>query len=157
MVDGIPAVEDACERLDYHSRMRIALLLLVFASFPASADVRLSKGKICHDASSQHYASLQTYQAFKTMQDCLAAGGRLSVADQRKADARKEEPSEESLSNWIVWTIAAVVVVAFLIAVALPFFRSWLRQRKNRQVEEEYRDTGDRRWRGHRLDRKDKL
>jgi hypothetical protein len=133
--------------------MRVALLLLFFATVPASAEVRLSKGKICHDASSQHYSGLQTYQSFKTMQDCLAAGGRLSVADQRKADARREAASEESLSNWIVWTIAAVVVIAFLIAVALPFFRSWLRQRRNRKEQESYQAKQDKRWEDHKLQR----
>lgn len=38
--------------------------------------VKLSKSGICHDSNSPWYGQTQNYTPFKSMNDCLAAGGR---------------------------------------------------------------------------------
>jgi hypothetical protein len=127
---------------------RFALVALAVASSPLlGADskpaVKLSSGGICHDSSSQYFANLKNYQPFNSMQECLAAGGRLP-----KGASHKKSPGLES-SDTNVWIAIAVVVVLSLIA--LPFVGRWRRRWRNRQTRAQYEEAEERRWRGHKL------
>lgn len=42
-----------------------------------AAPVKQSRSGICHDQSSPYYAKTRNYQAYNTLKQCLAAGGRL--------------------------------------------------------------------------------
>lgn len=57
----------------------IAIALLIAS--PALAEeikpVKLSVNGICHDQSSAHYNRTRNFTAFETLEQCLAAGGRL--------------------------------------------------------------------------------
>ncbi len=57
----------------------VALMLVVYSSaFAQTADpVKLSKSGICHAPGSTYYAQTKHFTAFKTLDDCLKAGGRL--------------------------------------------------------------------------------
>lgn len=39
--------------------------------------VKMSKYKICHAPNSKYYIKTQNFTPYKTLQDCIAAGGRL--------------------------------------------------------------------------------
>ena len=61
-----------------------AVVGLALTSMPLSswsqddaATVKMSKGKICHDSSSPHYARLKNFKSYTSIQACLDDGGRL--------------------------------------------------------------------------------
>ena len=120
---------------------------------PASAPVKLSRSGICHDASSPHHGKLKEFQSFGSMDTCIKAGGRLSQADARKAEAR----SSDSSTGLMVWSLVAIAVLGIAMIALLPKARDWYVRRKNRNVEAEFQEAEQRRWEGHRLDtQKDK-
>ena len=61
------------------------ILVLIFTSSSlALADqpktnepVKMSKSKICHAPNSTYYAKTQNFTPYKTLKECLDAGGRL--------------------------------------------------------------------------------
>lgn len=61
------------------------ILVLIFTSSSfALADqpktnepVKMSKSKICHAPNSSYYAKTQNFTPYKTLKECLDAGGRL--------------------------------------------------------------------------------
>lgn len=60
----------------------IALLFtskIIFADEPPKANepVKMSKSKICHAPNSSYYAKTQNFTPYKTLKECLDAGGRL--------------------------------------------------------------------------------
>jgi hypothetical protein len=52
-------------------------LLLTLDVTAASAPVKMSKSGICHAPDSSHYDRTKNFTAYKTLQDCIASGGRL--------------------------------------------------------------------------------
>ena len=61
-----------------------AVVGLALTSMPLSSwsqddagTVKMSKGKICHDSSSPHYARLKNFKSYASIQACLDDGGRL--------------------------------------------------------------------------------
>lgn len=51
-----------------------------FANEDASEpNVKKSKNDICHDKSSRSYKRTKTYTPYKTIEECLASGGRLPL------------------------------------------------------------------------------
>jgi hypothetical protein len=52
---------------------------IIFADEPPKANepVKMSKSKICHAPNSSYYAKTQNFTPYKTLKECLDAGGRL--------------------------------------------------------------------------------
>ena len=52
---------------------------ILFAGEPPKSNepVKMSKTKICHAPNSTYYAKTQNFTPFKTLKECLDAGGRL--------------------------------------------------------------------------------
>ena len=52
---------------------------ILFADEPPKANepVKMSKSKICHSPNSSYYAKTQNFTPYKTLKECLDAGGRL--------------------------------------------------------------------------------
>lgn len=42
-----------------------------------SEPVKMSKSGICHDTNSAYYAKTKNFKPYKTLKECLDAGGRL--------------------------------------------------------------------------------
>lgn len=65
-------------------KLPIAIVIL-FASLSLSAaeppktsePVKMSKTKICHAPNTSYYAKTQNFTPYKTLKECLDAGGRL--------------------------------------------------------------------------------
>ncbi len=65
-------------------KLMIAIVIL-FASLSLSAGespksnepVKMSKSKICHAPNSTYYVKTQNFTPYKTLKECLDAGGRL--------------------------------------------------------------------------------
>jgi hypothetical protein len=60
----------------------IAILITSFslsAGEPTKTNepVKMSKSKICHAPNSSYYAKTQNFTPYKTLKECLDAGGRL--------------------------------------------------------------------------------
>ncbi len=63
----------------------LLLLVLLFASSAFAAGeppksnepVKMSKSKICHAPNTTYYAKTQNFTPYKTLKECLDAGGRL--------------------------------------------------------------------------------
>jgi hypothetical protein len=57
----------------------LLILVVLFTSNILSADepVKMSKTKICHAPNSSYYAKTQNFTPYKTLKECLDAGGRL--------------------------------------------------------------------------------
>jgi hypothetical protein len=63
----------------------LLLIVLLFTSNILLADeppksnepVKMSKSKICHAPNSSYYAKTQNFTPYKTLKECLDAGGRL--------------------------------------------------------------------------------
>ena len=64
------------------------ILLIIFLLFTSSLlyageapktsePVKMSKTKICHAPNSSYYAKTQNFTPYKTLKECLDAGGRL--------------------------------------------------------------------------------
>jgi len=130
---------------------------------PAAPAVKLSRTGICHDGSSQHYAKLQEYQTFDSMQECVAAGGRPTRAAVKKSDGPPDEASRKPPRNvpWIDRTRSALedvgigwLLVAGIVIFALlvPPARGWYRRWQNRRTQAAFEEAELRRWRGHKLD-----
>jgi hypothetical protein len=60
---------------------KLLLLLLVAFSLTAISEtkepVKLSKSGICHSPSSTYYEQTKNFTPYKTLDECLKAGGRL--------------------------------------------------------------------------------
>ena len=52
---------------------------LLYAGEPPKSNehVKMSKSKICHAPNSSYYAKTQNFTPYKTLKECLDAGGRL--------------------------------------------------------------------------------
>ena len=52
---------------------------LLYAGEPPKSNepVKMSKTKICHAPNSSYYAKTQNFTPYKTIKECLDAGGRL--------------------------------------------------------------------------------
>jgi hypothetical protein len=52
---------------------------ILFADEPPKSNepVKMSKSKICHAPNSSYYAKTQNFKPYKTLKECLDAGGRL--------------------------------------------------------------------------------
>jgi hypothetical protein len=61
--------------------MKKLILALILTTTAAAAEeakpVKLSENGICHTESSTHYNRTKNYTAYDTLDECLAAGGRL--------------------------------------------------------------------------------
>ena len=63
----------------------LVAIVIVFISHSLSAGestkanepVKMSKTKICHAPNSTYYAKTQNFTPYKTLKECLDAGGRL--------------------------------------------------------------------------------
>ncbi len=58
----------------------ISLITTVILSAPAFAQskpVKMSKSGICHSPGSTYYEQTKNFTTFKTLQECLSAGGRM--------------------------------------------------------------------------------
>ena len=55
------------------------ICISLFAGEPPKSNepVKMSKSKICHAPNSSYYAKTQNFTPYKTLKDCLDAGGRL--------------------------------------------------------------------------------
>jgi hypothetical protein len=52
--------------------------IIIAGELPKSNEpVKMSKTKICHVPNSTYYAKTQNFTPYKTLKDCLDAGGRL--------------------------------------------------------------------------------
>ena len=53
--------------------------ILLYAGEPHKSNepVKMSKSKICHAPNSTYYAKTQNFTPYKTLKECLDAGGRL--------------------------------------------------------------------------------
>ena len=130
---------------------------------PATPAVKLSSGGICHDAKSQFFPRLKEYQAFSSMQECIAAGGRPRQVAARKSDSPTDTVSSKPPggASWFdrvgselgVSSIGWLLLFVLLgVVIAIPVVRSWNRRRHNRKTQAAFEDAETRRWRGHRLD-----
>jgi hypothetical protein len=52
---------------------------MLFAGDPPKSNepVKMSKSKICHAPNSSYYAKTKNFTPYKTLKECLDAGGRL--------------------------------------------------------------------------------
>lgn len=65
----------------------IVACLMLFLFAPATfanedagqPNVKKSKNDICHDKSSRSYKRTKTYTPYKTIEECLASGGRRPI------------------------------------------------------------------------------
>jgi len=55
----------------------IATVLISTTVFAQSQPVKLSNSGICHTPGSTYYEQTKKFTSFKTLQECLKAGGRL--------------------------------------------------------------------------------
>ena len=55
----------------------ISISLFAGESPKSNEPVKMSKSKICHAPNSSYYAKTQNFTPYKTLKDCLDAGGRL--------------------------------------------------------------------------------
>ena len=51
-------------------------LFLVTAAFAQSEPVKMSKSGICHAPNTTYYNQTKNFTAYKTLDECLKAGGR---------------------------------------------------------------------------------
>jgi len=65
-------------------KLLLMLVLLLTSSLLAAGEppksnepVKMSKTKICHAPNSSYYAKTQNFTPYKTLKECLDAGGRL--------------------------------------------------------------------------------
>jgi len=54
-----------------------ATLLLSAGVLAQSEPVKMSKSGICHQPGSNYYANTKNFKPYKTLDECLKAGGRL--------------------------------------------------------------------------------
>jgi len=55
----------------------IATVLISTAAFAQSKPVKMSNTGICHSPGSTYYEQTKKFTSFKSLQDCLNAGGRM--------------------------------------------------------------------------------
>ncbi len=55
----------------------VSLLLSVSAFAQSEPPVKMSKTGICHAKGSTYYAQTKSFTPYKTLQECLNAGGRM--------------------------------------------------------------------------------
>ncbi len=55
----------------------MATVLISTGAFAQSEPVKMSKSGICHAPGSTYYKQTNNYTAYKTLDECLKAGGRL--------------------------------------------------------------------------------
>jgi hypothetical protein len=55
----------------------IATVLISTGAFAQSLPVKMSNSGICHAPGSTYYEQTKRFTPFKTLQECLSAGGRM--------------------------------------------------------------------------------
>lgn len=55
----------------------ISMLMIVSAFAQSEPPVKMSKTGICHAKGSTYYAQTKSFTPYKTLQECLKAGGRM--------------------------------------------------------------------------------
>ena len=55
----------------------IATVLISTGAFAQSKPVKMSNSGICHAPGSTYYEQTKSFTSFKTLQECLNAGGRM--------------------------------------------------------------------------------
>jgi len=80
------------------SRTLPLLVLLVGFSFSSTADaavVKMSGSGLCHPPQSSWYERTKNYQAFESLEECLASGGKLPQGVSRVSLKGPQEQSDE--------------------------------------------------------------
>jgi len=55
----------------------ITSLFLIATAFAASEPVKMSKSGICHTPNSTYYSQTKNFTPYKSLDECLKAGGRM--------------------------------------------------------------------------------
>jgi len=55
----------------------VASLLFVDVAYAQSQPVKMSKTGICHAPNSTYYSQTKNFKPYKTLDECLKAGGRM--------------------------------------------------------------------------------
>jgi len=55
----------------------ITSLFFSVAAFAASESVKMSKSGICHAPNTTYYSQTKNYTPYKTLKECLNAGGKM--------------------------------------------------------------------------------
>ena len=55
----------------------VSALCLGVPAFAQSEPVKMSKSGICHAPGSTYYSQTKNFTPYKTLQDCIKAGGRM--------------------------------------------------------------------------------
>lgn len=87
-------------------RLKFFIIFLALTCVITSAyaqKVKQSTSGICHDTSSPHYERTQNYQAFESMDECLANNGRLP-ANQTRQTERAGITNDYNRSAFRHWT-----------------------------------------------------
>lgn len=93
----------------------ILLAALAFSACGESQDtqtVKLSSSGICHDKSSSSYVRTKTFTGYKSINECIKAGGRLPKSKTNQIDLARKEAIDEnrafvtlySRDEWPHWT-----------------------------------------------------
>jgi len=137
------------------SKALLVLLLLIVQSATLSADeypgIKKSRNGICHERGTIHYVQTEYFEAFSTMEECLASGGRKAFAVPDNAPTVTESRGAYSLTAslnliWIALAIGAVVGAILLVF----WWPRYQHRRRLRRLEQQARE----RWGGHRLEPK---
>jgi hypothetical protein len=137
-----------------------ALVLAAFVAPPDSAAaqspdrepaIKMSRSGICHEFGSVHYQQTIYFQAFESIDACLAAGGRKMGAEyEENAPQFEYQGNHPPRCYWTrVFVVFFVALVVYL-GIILPLWRRW----KTKRTYRTFADSQRRRWEGHKLESK---
>lgn len=113
----------------------------------ADPTVKMSRSGMCHERGTVHYQQTIYFEAFDSMEACLAASGRHMGGEH---DANLPQPvyrGSRPASDYRSYVAGSVIVLAALIVGGAYLWRRWKVRRTMRAFEESRR----RRWEGHKL------
>lgn len=78
----------------------LLLLLMLFPSISLGGTVKQTNSGLCHPPESSYYDRIKNYQAFDSIDDCLASDGRLPKSLKHKTSAGSEAPDAYKRSRF---------------------------------------------------------
>jgi hypothetical protein len=145
------------------------ILLGCFAFGSANADssspqVKLSRSGICHEKGTEYYDQTKRFRSFGSVEDCLAAGGRLpkrspqaiqdAAGDQPMAPGETQPLTNSDEGGVTGWQWTNILSICGILAIGGAVL-AWWRRRRERAGFKGQAAAERRRWAGHRLSKAD--
>ncbi len=130
--------------------MLLAAQAVIAENSATDPAVKMSRSGICHERGTVHYQQTIYFEAFDSMESCLAANGRRMGGEHDDAQPQPVYRGTHPPRYYRPYVIGGGIAAAALIAGAAYLWR----RRKAKLPLRDFQNRERRRWEGHKLESK---